>query len=491
MHERKEHININLVADLCLVHFMAYGGYSYLDEKYSPARNDIIMLIWARGRERIEKIAEAIAAESSIGTWTKLKTLNKEVWKLRARVFRIDKIAENAGFIYIAYPLEHFEIENVLQLSASVFGNLFGLKELYEMRILDITFPRRFQSKFEGPLHGMEGLRKYVGTLKSRRPHVGTIVKPKVGLNPKQFAKVAYESYMGGIDFVKDDENLVDQKFCRFKQRVNEMLKIIDRVEKRTGRKVLYSPNITARLCDMMDRIDYLHDHGWVMAMIDVYIIGFGALQDVIDELKRRKMFIHAHRAGYGALERGNYGISFGIFEKFYRLFGVDELHVGTGVGKMEGSPVHVRFLRDIIYEQKIKGMYYMGKLDYEWNKKIKTVFPVASGGLNAGLCDGVAAVHGRDVIMQAGGGVHGHPGGTRAGAKSMLQAAEAISKGIPLPKYAKTHKELKAALKRWGYLDPSKVRSQMKFTHRNKESLNRLVEKTGIKGINIINFGF
>lgn len=470
---------------------MVYGGYSYIDEKYNPSKNDIILLIWARGKVNIEKLAEAIAAESSVGTWTKLKTLNRNVWKLRARVFRIDRVYENAGFIHIAYPLEHFEIGNVLQLSASVFGNLFGLKELHEMRILDISFPQKFQSKFNGPLHGMEGLRKYVGTLKSRRPHVGTIIKPKVGLNPKQFAKVAYEAYMGGIDFIKDDENLVDQKFCRFKSRVNEMLKIIDKAEKRTGEKVLYSPNITGRMSDMMNRIDYLADHGWIMAMIDVYMIGFGALQDVIDELKKKKMFIHAHRAGYGALERGNYGMSFGIFEKFYRLFGVDELHVGTGVGKMEGSPIHVKFLRDLIYERKIKGRQYMGKLDYEWNKKIKQLFPVASGGLNAGLCEGVIAVHGKDVVMQAGGGVHGHPGGTRAGAKSMRQAAEAINKGISLPKYARTHKELRVALKKWGYLDPNKVYSQLNFADRNEDSLNKLVMKTGIEGINIINFGF
>ena len=86
---------------------MVYGGYEYIDFDYEPdANNDLIVWHWAAGNMPVEKLAEALAAESSVGTWTELKTVNMEVFeKLRARVFRIEKVSENSGFIWLAYPL--------------------------------------------------------------------------------------------------------------------------------------------------------------------------------------------------------------------------------------------------------------------------------------------------------------------------------------------------------------------------------------------------
>jgi len=57
----------------------------------------------------------------------------------------------------------------------------------------------------------------------------------------------------------------------------------------------------------------------------------------------------------------------------------------------------------------------------------------------------------GKDVVIQAGGGVHGHPDGTISGARAMRQAVDATLKKIPLKKYAKTHEELRKALEKWG----------------------------------------
>ena len=466
---------------------MSYGGYTYIDYKYEPTKDDFVVLFWVSGDGDLEKLAEGIAAESSIGTWTKMSTLKKSVWNYRARVFKIVRTTANSGFVYVAYPLEHFDKSNVLQFAASVLGNIFGMKELHQLKVLDISFPLKFQKQFNGPRNGLEGLREYVGTKKSRRPHVGTIVKPKVGLNPKQFAKVAYDAYIGGIDFVKDDENLVNQKFCPWEDRLHEMLKVIEKVEDETGRKVLYSPNITGPINEMLNRVDAIVEAGWKMAMIDVYIIGFGALQEVINELQTHNLFIHAHRAGYAAHDRGEYGVSFRVYEKFYRLFGVDALHVGTGVGKMEGSPIHIRSYRDIITESKGPAKEYLGQLEFKWSKSIKPLMPVASGGLHAGDVEGIVAIFGKDVTIQAGGGVHGHPGGTVDGAKSMRQAVEAVVKGKSLPAYAKSHKELRLALKKWGYVDPKTIKAQLDFMNKNSRTFTRFVHKNGLEGLKMI----
>ncbi len=458
-----------------------------MDFNYEPNKeNDFIAFFWVKGKERIEKLAEKIAAESSVGTWTDVKTMNRYVWEhLRARVFKIVKVTENSGFVYIAYPFEHFDEKNFLQFSASVMGNLFGMKSLDEIKLLDIWFPKRYQRFFDGARFGIEGIRKYLGT--KDRPHIGTIVKPKVGLHPKEFAEVAKEAYLGGLDLVKDDENLVDQKFCPFRERFFEMMKVIDKVEKETGEKKIYVINITDKYSRMVERIDFLREHGWNQVMLDVVIIGYGALLDILELLHKYKFIVHAHRAGHAAIDRGKIGINFYVFEKIYRMFGVDQLHVGTGVGKMEGDEIFVYNTSRLVREMEVPEDFVFLTLGQEFDEGTIPIFPVASGGLHPGHIDAVVKVHTKDVVIQAGGGVHGHPKGTYYGAKAMRQAVEAVEKGISIPEYAKTHEELKMAIEKWGYYDPKKSLRKLEFVLKNKEFCELVIRERGLEGFDVI----
>lgn len=470
---------------------MSYGGYSYLDFKYHPDKeNDFIVLFWAKADIPIEKAAEAIAAESSVGSWAKLKTMNDFVWThYRARVIRIDKVDANSGFIKIAYPIEHFDSKNILQFQASVIGNVFGLKELKELYAWDISFPKKYQKQFTGPYAGLPGIRKLARTEKSGRPHIGTIVKPKVGLAPKEWARVAYEAYAGGLDLVKDDENLVDQKFCKWKDRLKEVVKAEERAARETGQNHLYSSNITDRFSRMVDRLDYLNDMGLqkhVIVMLDVYVMGMSALQDILELTKKYKFATHGHRAGSAAANRGSFGVNFQIYEKFYRLLGVDQLHIGTGVGKMEGSPAVIRRLHDIAEKQKLDEKFYLGSLEMEFADHIKPMLSIASGGLDAGKVDALIALHGRNTNIQAGAGVHGHPGGTRAGAKSLRQAVDAVMRGIPSTVYKQNHKELAEAIAKWGYFSPEKVKRALDYERRNGKLLTQLALKKGRVGMEL-----
>ncbi|UCH89305.1 MAG: ribulose-bisphosphate carboxylase large subunit, partial [Thermoplasmata archaeon] len=458
-----------------------YGGYTYLELDYEPDKtNDIIVLHWVSGRESIEKLAEALAAESSVGTWTELKTINTDVFEnLRARVFRIDKVSENSGFVWLAYPLGHFDVKNLLQILASIRGNVYGLDELTALIFLDIYFPEKLQKQFSGPAIGLNGVRKRIGTDKDGRPHIGTIVKPKVGLAPKEWAQVAYEAYLGGIDFVKEDENLVDQPFCPWNERVDAVLEVVDKIKSETGRAVLYSPNITDRYSKMLERIDYLKEAGWDVAMLDVYMIGYGGLIEIVEHLHKNKFIIHAHRAGHTAEDRGEFGCSFSVFAKLWRLIGVDQLLTGTGIGKMEGAPAIVRRYADICREQHLEEALHLLSLEYKWDDNIKPVMPVASGGINAGLVDGLVQIFGKDIVIQAGGGIHGHPDGTVAGARSLRCAMEGVMEGISSPEKAEECPELKAALDKWGYVEPEGIRKKFDFSEENKDSLlKELFEK-------------
>lgn len=453
---------------------MAYGGYQYI-ERYKPTRNDFVTVLWVKGDAPFKVLAEAIAAESSVGTWTEISTMNKFVWKkLRARVFKTVKATPNSGYVFIAYPYDHFDSKNLLQILASIRGNIYGLKELKELKVLDWIIPKKFQRQFPGPKISIKEIRKIVGS--RRRPHVGTIVKPKVGLSPKEWASVAERAFMGGLDMVKDDENLVDQKFCPWKQRVPRVINAAERVKTKTGEGKIYVPNITDSIPRMLDRIDFLVERDWRMAMIDVYVMGIPAIQEVLKELHKKKFVVHAHRAGHGAETRGPWGVGFAFWEKIYRMLGVSQLHTGTGVGKMEGSPLEIYKYGEISTKQTVEELKPFF-LKFSWDKQIKPMMPVASGGVHPGLVEGVAAIYGKNVTIMAGGGVHGHPKGTLKGAIALRAAADAVEEGKTLPEKAKKVPELKTALYKWGYVSGEKTVNML------KKEKKRLTMKLALKG--------
>jgi Ribulose 1,5-bisphosphate carboxylase, large subunit len=118
------------------------------------------------------------------------------------------------------------------------------------------------------------------------------------------------------------------------------------------------------------------------------------------------------------------------------RLSGVDSLHTGTAVGKMEGEKEEIVSINQF--------------LTSDWYG-LNKVLPVASGGLHPALLPSLIKILGDDILVNFGGGVHGHPQGANAGAQAVIQAQEAIKKGIKLEKYAQTHENLKIALEKWG----------------------------------------
>lgn len=377
------------------------------------------------------EVFEAVAAESSIGTWTELGTMKPRIArKLKPRIFSINK---GGRTIKIAYPLDLFEPGNIPQLLSSVAGNIFGMKKVSSLRLEDIVFPRFYMNSFKGPELGINEIRKLLKIRK--RPLVGTIVKPKVGLNSKEHAIVAYEAWVGGLDLVKCDENLTNQKFNRFETNIRETLKILEKVEKETGEKKIYVPNVTGETKEMIRRAKMVKENGGNCVMVDIITTGWGALQTLRNE--DLGLIIHAHRAGHAMFTRGEYGMSMLVIAKIARLVGVSQIHTGTqNIGKMESG------------EEGTKKINLF--LKSKWFN-IRSVFPIASGGLHAGSVPKLMELLGTDIVIQAGGGVHGL--GTRVGAASMRQAVEAVMNGIPLKDFAKNHKELKLAIDRWGII--------------------------------------
>ena len=73
---------------------------------------------------------------------------------------------------------------------------------------------------------------------------------------------------------------------------------------------------------------------------------------------------------------------------------------------------------------------------------------PIISGGLNPILLKEFIEIMGTiDYITTMGGGIHAHPGGTKDGAKALVQAYDAWKLGVDIGEYAKDHQELAIAI--------------------------------------------
>ncbi len=400
----------------------------FVNLNYNPQDSDLICLFSIEPKGiSLEEAAGAVAAESSIGTWTELTTSKSYVEKFAAQVFNMD-----GNNVKVAYPIGLFEPGNMANILSGISGNVFGLKTLKNLRLEDVDFPRGILGSFDGPKFGVDGIRKLLKVYD--RPLVGTIIKPKLGLKTPDHAQVAYEAWIGGCDIVKDDENLSSQAFNPFEDRIIKTLKKRDRAEAETGEKKVYMANITAETREMLKRAQFVRDNGGEYVMVDILTCGFAALQTL--RKQDFNLVIHAHRAGHAAFTKNpKHGVSMKVIAKIARIIGVDQLHVGTVVGKM--SETH----NEVIQNCEALRMK-MGKA--------KQVLPVASGGLHPRLVPALMKLFGADFVIQAGGGIHGHPNGTIAGARAVRQAVDATLGSMTLEKYAQDHEELRLALQTW-----------------------------------------
>jgi len=415
----------------------------FVDESYSPSREDLIVLFRLQPSTgfSIREAAGRVASESSIGTWTTVRTMRPRIRRLMAKAYRIQ-----GNHVKVAYPAELFEPGNMPQIMSSIAGNIFGMKAVQHVRLENLRWPKKLLRSFQGPGLGIRGLRKLFRVYD--RPLTATVVKPKLGLTALEHAKAGYDAWVGGIDLLKDDENLSSQKFNKFQQRVKLTYQMRDKAEKETGQVKSYLINVTAETSEMIKRPKLVKKHGGEIVMVDILTVGWAALQTMRTVCGDLGLAIHAHRAFHAAFTRNReHGMSMLAVSDVARAIGVDLLHIGTVIGKLESPKEEVLALRNNLQQQSFN---QSSNLDQDWNG-IKPVFPVSSGGLHPGLVPSIIDLLGTDIVIQAGGGVWGHPNGGRAGACALRQAIDASLSGIELRAYAETHSELREALKTWG----------------------------------------
>jgi ribulose-bisphosphate carboxylase large chain len=240
-------------------------------------------------------------------------------------------------------------------------------------------------------------------------------------------------------------------------------MEAVNRACAATGEVKGHYLNVTgATMEDMYERAEFARELGSCIVMIDL-VIGYTAIQSMAKWARKNDMILHLHRAGHGTYTRQkNHGVSFRVISKWMRMAGVDHIHAGTVVGKLEGDPNVIAGIYDTLREARTPANLQHGLFfDQDW-AGLRKVMPVASGGIHAGQMHQLIHYLGEDVVLQFGGGTIGHPMGIQAGATANRVALEVMIKARNegrdlwnegpeiLEQAARWCSPLKAALQTW-----------------------------------------
>ena len=396
----------------------------------------------ADARTDIERLARSLAELQSSGAWVDLVGETNLIRERHAgRVLKTSEIPDDqlesmpgegarAWSIQIAYPTHNMG-DQIPLLLATVYGECASWRDL---KLIDLQLPEAFVSTFKGPALGLAGIRELVDA--QDRPLLVTILKPAIGLTPNESAAVFYEAAIGGSDAVKDDEKVVSQPWSEFLDRVRQHGKAAAAAYEQTGHRTLYFVNITDRPDRMLANAHAAVEAGASALLVNAWPVGVSAISMLADD-PTIGVPILAHLAFAGAVSGAPWSgmsphLALGTLP---RLAGADAAIYPSHLGTLPFSSADAERVS--------------GALTNPWFR-VRTALPVAGGGLHAGMVPRLVADLGIDWALAAGGGVHGHPMGTVAGARSIRQAFDAAVRGEPLAEARKEYRELASALEKW-----------------------------------------
>jgi ribulose-bisphosphate carboxylase large chain len=401
----------------------------------------------------LEQAAAAMAGEQSSGTFVAIPGETSElVERHGAQVVSVRAFGEvdapslpgarqpkqngppriRQGEVVLSFPYANVgpSLPNLLTMVA---GNLYELNHFSGLRLIDIEIPHGFAEVYPGPQFSVAGTRALSGVY--GRPIIGTIIKPSVGLSPADTAALVQSLAEAGLDFVKDDELIANPPYSPLARRVDAVMAVVNRHADKTGKRLMVAFNISGEIDEMRRHHDAVLAAGGTCVMVNINSVGLAG----VSALRRHSQLpIHAHRNGWGMLSRHPFlGMDFTAYHKFWRLAGVDHMHVNGIRNKFCEPDQSVITSARACLEPLLEGY---------------TVMPVFSSGQWAEQApDTYRAVGHVDLMYLCGGGIMAHPGGVAAGVLSVRQAWEAALQGITLHKYAESHIELRQALERFG----------------------------------------
>lgn len=410
------------------------------------SRNYVVASYYIKLPKEVDvlKKAASLAIGQTIGTWIPIPGITEDIRERYmgkvVNVFDIPALdletqvdtPEREYMIQIAYPAVNFGSDFPLMLT-SLLGN--DASTSAQVKLLDIEFPREFAEDFGGPNYGIAGIRKYTGIVK--RPLLLNMIKPCTGLTPKEGARIFYETALGGVDLIKDDELFGNPTYSKPWERVKEYKKAAAAAYEETGERVRYFVNVTSGAGELTENVKRVQEAGADGIMINFAAVGYSGLKQVAETAE---VPILGHAAGSGMFYEGTAsGMSSPLAAgKLARLAGADIVMVNTPYG---GYPLRYQ-----------KYMQTLAQLTLPWYD-LKPSMPSIGGGVHPGMVEKYMHQAGNDIVLAAGGAVQGHPMGARAGARAMRQAIEIVMEGRDFAEASGEKEELSAAFRQWEYI--------------------------------------
>ncbi|SCP98940.1 RuBisCO large subunit C-terminal-like domain-containing protein [Anaerobium acetethylicum] len=387
--------------------------------------------------------ASSLAIGQTIGTWVEVPGITDE---MRAEhMGKIVRILQAPSvdlstqvdtdivsyFFQIAYPMINFGAQ-IPMLLTTLLGN--DASTSAQVKLVDIQLPEKFMDGFKGPNFGIEGLRNLTGV--KDRPFILNMIKPCTGHSPEIGAKIFYETALGGVDFIKDDELLGNPDFSPAVERVKSYNKAAKMVYEKTGHETIYIVNATEDASCIEGHIQNLVEAGAKAIMLNFATIGYSLLQKIAADCP---VPILGHYAGAGLMYEGvNSGMGSDIaIGKLPRLCGADIVMMNTPYG---GYPL--QYHKYIMTAQQLSLPL----------KNLRRSLPAVGGGVHPGVVEQYIKDLGMDIMLSPGGAIQGHPMGPAAGIRAMHQAIDYVRKGMTIESAIKEYPELNAAIERFGY---------------------------------------
>lgn len=382
----------------------------------------VVATYWIRSKNAdLAKAAWDLAIGQSVGNPNvRNQWENEELFEMSSCVIvhnKEDLTDLTEGEVKIAFPIINtdWEGDGVSHLLCQLMGGQVDINIFDACRLRGLEFPEQVKKYFLGPKFGITGMRSYTG--QHNKPFSGAIVKPKTGMSPETLLEMVKELVDGGCDFIKEDEILSNPTFCRIEDRVP----LISDWLAKQSKKVVYSVCINGDHDHILKRAKRVADMGGNSIHINFWS-GFGVYNAV------RKLdlplFIHFQKSGDKVItdSRHQFGIDWKVICQLAGVMGVDTIHAGMWGGYLSDDENDLRETISVLHQH--------------------NVVPALSCGMHPGLVQANIKQFGNDFIANVGGAIHGHPGGTLAGARAMRQAID------------RNHNiEYEQAIAKWGFI--------------------------------------
>jgi ribulose-bisphosphate carboxylase large chain len=319
------------------------------------------------------------------------------------------------GVCTIAFPVANtdWDTDGISHLLCQLMGGHVDIDIITQCRLVKLELPDAVTRHFLGPKYGLGGFRQLVGQYD--KPLLGGIVKPKIGVSPEVLLEMVKQMVDGGVDFIKEDEIMSNPACAPLERRVD----LIANYLARQSRRIVFCHTINCDPHIVVDRARRVAELGGNGVHINVFS-GLGVYNSI------RKLdlplFLHFQKSGDKVFTDRNhrFSISWPVMCQLATMMGVDTIQTGMMGGYSNDDPAEL--------EESIRIL------------RQGNTTPVLSCGFHPGLVDRVTSLVGNDYMANVGGAIHGHPGGTRDGARAMRQAVD------------KTYgPEYDAAIAKWG----------------------------------------